>query len=45
MLVFGTIFSFFGLGALLCLLFTLAVCALPFFVAVNAGMAAFHSGA
>jgi hypothetical protein len=45
MLVLGIIFSFFGLGALLCLLFTLAVYALPFFVAVTAGMAAFHSGA
>jgi hypothetical protein len=45
MLVLGIIFSIFGLGALLCLLFTLAVYALPFFVAVTAGMAAFHSGA
>jgi hypothetical protein len=45
MLVLGIIFSFFGLGALLCLLFTLAVYALPFFVAVTAGIAAFHSGA
>jgi hypothetical protein len=42
MLVLG---SFFGLGALLCLLFTLAIYALPFFAAVTAGMAAFHSGA
>jgi hypothetical protein len=45
MLVLGIIFSLFGLGALLCLLFTLAIYALPFFVAVTAGMAAFHSGA
>ena len=45
MLIPGVIFSFFGLCALLCLLFTLAVYALPFFVAVTAGMAAFHSGA
>ena len=45
MLVLGIIFSFFGLGALLCLLFALAIYALPFFVAVTAGMAAFHSGA
>jgi hypothetical protein len=45
MLVLGIIFSFFGLGVLLSLLFTLAVYALPFFVAVTAGMAAFHSGA
>jgi len=45
MLVLGIILSIFGLGALLCLLFTLAIYALPFFVAVTAGMAAFHSGA
>jgi hypothetical protein len=45
MLVLGVIFSIFGLGALLCLLFTLAIYALPFFVAVTAGMAAFHGGA
>jgi hypothetical protein len=45
MLVLGIIFSLFGLGALLCLLFTLAVYSLPFFAAVTAGMAAFHSGA
>ncbi len=45
MLVLGIIFSFFGLGALLCVLFTLAIYALPFFAAVTAGMAAFHSGA
>ncbi len=45
MLVLGIIFSFFGLGALLCLLFTLAIYALPFFVAVTADIAAFHSGA
>jgi len=45
MLILGIIFSFFGLGALLCLLFSLAIYALPFFVAVTAGMAAFHSGA
>jgi hypothetical protein len=44
MLVLGIIFSIFGLGALLCLLFTLAIYALPFFVAVTAGMADFHSG-
>jgi MFS family permease len=45
MLVLRIILSIFGLGALLCLLFTLAIYALPFFVAVTAGMAAFHSGA
>ncbi len=45
MLVLGVIFSILGLGALLCLLFTLAIYALPFFVAVTAGMAAFHGGA
>lgn len=45
MLVLGVIFSIFGLGALLSLVFTLAIYALPFFVAVTVGMAAFHSGA
>jgi hypothetical protein len=45
MLALGIIFSIFGVGALLCLLFTLAVYALPFFVAITAGMAACHSGA
>ena len=45
MLVLGIILSFFGLGVLVCLLFTLAVYAVPFFVAVTSGMAAFHSGA
>jgi hypothetical protein len=45
MLVLGIIFSIFGFGVLVSLLFTLAVYALPFFVAVTAGMAAFHSGA
>jgi len=45
MLVIGIILSFFSLGVLVCVLFTLAVYALPFFAAVIAGMAAFHSGA
>jgi hypothetical protein len=34
-----------GIGLFCWLIFTLAVCALPFFVAVNAGMMAFHGGA
>ena len=34
-----------GIGLFCWLIFTLAVYALPFFVAVNAGMSAFHSGA
>lgn len=45
MLVLGIIFSIFGLAALLCLLFILTIYDLPFFVAVTASMAAFHSGA
>jgi hypothetical protein len=45
MLVTGIILSFFGVGFLVCLFFTLAVYALPFFAAVTAGMAALHSGA
>ena len=45
MLVIGIIFSVFGIGFLCWLLFTLAVYALPFFAAMSAGLAAFHSGA
>ncbi len=37
MLVLGIIFSLFGLGVLVCLLFTLAIYALPFSVAVTTG--------
>jgi|SRR5277367_4165926 len=35
----------FGIGLFCWLIFTLAVYALPFFVAINAGILAFHSGA
>ncbi len=45
MLVIELILSMFGIGLLCCLIFTLAVYALPFFVGLTAGMAAFHSGA
>ena len=45
MLVIGFILSLFGIGLFCWLIFTLAVYALPFFVGLMAGMAAFHSGA
>jgi hypothetical protein len=45
MLVIGLILSTFGIGLFCWLIFTLAVYALPFFVGLAAGMAAFHSGA
>jgi hypothetical protein len=45
MLVIGLILSMFGIGLFCWLIFTLAVYALPFFVALMAGMAAFHGGA
>jgi hypothetical protein len=45
MLVIGIILSIFGIGLFSWLIFTLAVYALPFFVGLTAGMAAFHSGA
>ena len=45
MLVIGFILSMFGIGLFCWLIFTLAVYALPFFVGLTAGMAAFHSGA
>ena len=45
MLVIGLILSVFGIGLFCWLIFTLAVYALPFFVGLTAGMAAFHSGA
>ena len=45
MVIFGLIFIIFGIGALCWLLFNLAVYALPFFVGMTAGMAAYHSGA
>jgi hypothetical protein len=45
MLVIGLIFSMFGIGLFCWVIFTLAVYALPFFVGLTAGMAAFHGGA
>ena len=45
MLVIGLILSMFGIGLFCWLIFTLAVYALPSFVGLTAGMAAFHSGA
>ncbi|MFC7399932.1 hypothetical protein ACFQU1_22255 [Chelatococcus sp. GCM10030263] len=45
MLVIGLIFSVFGIGLFCWLIFTMAVYALPFFVGLTAGMAAWHSGA
>ncbi len=45
MIVIGLILSVFGVGYLCWLLFTLAVYALPLFVGMMAGLAAYHSGA
>ncbi len=45
MLALGLVLNTVGLGLFCWLIFALAVYALPFFVAVNAGMMAFHSGA
>ena len=45
MLVIGLILSGFGIGLFCWLIFMLAVYALPFFVGLSAGMAAFQSGA
>ena len=45
MLVIELILSMFGIGLFCWLIFTLAVYALPFFVGLTAGMAAFHDGA
>jgi hypothetical protein len=45
MLVIGLILSMFGIGLFCWLIFTLAVYALPFFVGLTAGIAAFHGGA
>ncbi|KAF0096525.1 MAG: hypothetical protein FD144_5842 [Rhodospirillaceae bacterium] len=45
MLVIGIVLSVFGLGLFCCLLFTLAIYALPFLAGLTAGLAAFHSGA
>jgi hypothetical protein len=45
MIIIGIVLSFVGLGFLCWLLFTLAVQALPFFVGVTVGFAAYHGGA
>jgi hypothetical protein len=45
MLGLGLILNTIGIGLFCWLIFTLAVYALPFCVALNAGMLAFHSGA
>jgi hypothetical protein len=45
MLVIGLILSMLGIGLFCWLIFTLAVYALPFFVGLTAGMAAFDGGA
>ena len=45
MLALGLLLNFAGFGLFCWLIFTLAVYALPFFVAINAGIWAFHSGA
>jgi hypothetical protein len=45
MLALGILFNTFGIGLFCWLIFTLAIYALPFFVAVSAGIIAFHSGA
>ena len=45
MLALGLILSFFGISLICWLIFTLAIHALPFFVGLTAGMAAFRSGA
>src|SRR5258708_6794691 len=44
MLIIGTILAFVALAYLCWLLFALAVHALPFFVGLSAGLAAYHSG-
>ncbi|WP_316195274.1 MULTISPECIES: hypothetical protein [unclassified Bradyrhizobium] len=45
MLAFGFLLNIAGIGLFCWLIFTLAVYALPFFVAINAGIWAFHNGA
>ena len=45
MLAFGLLLNIAGIGVFCWLIITLAVYALPFFVAINAGIWAFHSGA
>ena len=45
MLALGVLLNIAGIGVFCWLIFTLAVYVLPFFVAINAGIWAFHSGA
>jgi hypothetical protein len=45
MLALGLLLNTVGIGLFCWLIFTLAVYALPFFVAINAGILAYHSGA
>ena len=45
MLALGLLFNAAGLGVICWLIFTFAVYVLPFFVALNAGFWAYHSGA
>jgi len=45
MLALGLLLNTVGLGVICWLIFTLAVYALPFFMAINAGIWAYHSGA
>jgi hypothetical protein len=45
MLALGLVLNTVGIGLFCWLIFTLAVYALPFFVAINAGIWAFHSSA
>jgi hypothetical protein len=45
MLVLGLLLNTVGIGLFCWLIFTLAVYALPFFVAIHAGIWAYHSGA
>jgi len=45
MLALGLLLNTLGIGLFCLLIFTLAVYALPFFVAINAGIWAYHSGA
>ena len=44
MLIIGITVSIFGIGLLCWLIFTLTLYALPFFVGLTSGMAAFHAG-
>src|ERR1700758_5716061 len=45
MLALGLLLNILGIGLFCWLIFTLAVYAMPFFVAINAGIWAYHSGA